>query len=348
MSDFLKSLAARQLGDVPAVRPRLSGRFEPPPDAFAHEATRRAAGFEEQETDALELFLEVETHAAPARDAATPLDTHEGTRTRAPRRETDKARERVVFVREPREESQPVLRQERGAAQDSEHAHDAPPPSNVTDSRMQVRERDEGDTPVRPRSIIPVPDEDDGLIRPDSQTGVRVPFLTSARTHGERRTPSELEPREPSVRESVEAQRPSNVVRPVPTPTPARREAADAPRTHDEELSFLRNESARGRERGRQREDAGESNAARQSQRGRESPGTIEPRHAPRRERQASARDAKRERAEVAPTINVTIGRVEVRATQGTPPAPRRAETAAPRMSLDDYLRRRRNGEVRE
>jgi hypothetical protein len=348
MSDFLKSLAARQLGEAPAVRPRLSGRFEPPPDAFAHEAARRAAGFEEQGTDALELSLEVETHAAHARDAATPRDTDEGTRTREPRPETDETHARVVFVREPREESQPVLRQERGAARVSEHAHDATPPSNVTDSRTQTRERDEGDTHVRPRSIIPVPVEDDGLIRPDSQTGVRVPFVTRARAHDERGEPSELEPREPSAREAVEENRHSNVARPARPSTPARRETAAAPRPRDEELSFLRNESARSRERERQREDADESDAARQAQRVRESSGTIEPRHVPRRERQAAARDAKRERAEAAPTINVTIGRVEVRATQAPAPAPRRAETAAPRMSLDDYLRRRRNGEVRE
>lgn len=361
MSDFLKSLAARQFGEAPAVRPRLSGRFEPPPDAFAHEAARRAAGFEEPETDALELSLEVETHAAPARDDAPHRDTHDDSpptpprretderhaRTREPLRETDETRARVVSVREPREDSQPALRQERNSSRDSEHAHDAPPPSNVTDSRTQTRVRDESDTHVRPRSVVPVPVKDDGLIRPDSQTGVSAPFMTRARSREERFEPSELEPREPPAREAFEEQRPSNVVRPAQPTSHARREADAAPRTHDEEPSLLRNESARTRERDGRREDADESRAARQSQRVRESSATIEPRHVPRRERQASAREAKRERAEVAPTINVTIGRVEVRATQAPAPSQRRAETAAPRMSLDDYLRRR-NGEVRE
>ena len=344
MSDFLRSLAARQLGEAPSVRPRLSGRFEPPPDAFAHEAARRAAGLEEPETDALELFLEVETHAGPARDGATPRDRHEDARTREPRRETDETHARVVFVREPREESQPVMRQERGSARDSERTHDAHS-SDVADARAQTRERDEGDAPVRPKSIVPASNDESLLIRPNIQTTEHAPFV--ARARDERGEPSTLEPRETSGREAVEEKRPSNVVRPTSPPTPARREADVAPRAHDEELSFLRNESARTRERERQREDADVSHAARQAQRGRESSGTIEPRHVPRRERQAAARDAKRERAEAAPTINVTIGRVEVRATQGPPPAPRRAETAAPRMSLDDYLRRR-NGEVRE
>jgi hypothetical protein len=346
MSDFLKSLAARQLGEAPSVRPRLSGRFEPPPDAFAHESTRRAAGLEEPQTDALELFLEVETHAAPARDRATPRDTQEGPRTREPRRKTDETHARVVFLREPRAEAQPVLRQERGPSQVSEHAHAAPPP-DAADARSQTRERDEGDAPVHPKSVVPAAAEEGEPVRHDSQPGDGAPFVARARARDERGEPSTLEPRETSGRVADEAKRPSNVVRPARPSTPARSEAADAPRMHDEELSFLRNESARARERERRREDADESHAARRADRGREPSGTIEPRHVPRRERQAAARDAKIERAEVAPTINVTIGRVEVRATQGTPPAPRRAETAAPRMSLDDYLRRR-NGEVRE
>lgn len=46
------------------------------------------------------------------------------------------------------------------------------------------------------------------------------------------------------------------------------------------------------------------------------------------------------------PTINVTIGRVEVRATLPTP-APRRQSPAAPSMGLDEYLRRRAKGDER-
>lgn len=347
MSDFLKGLAARQLGEAPSVRPRLAGRFEPPPDAFAPEATRRAAEFEEPDADALELFLEVETRAARARDDAPRLDGQEDSRPAATRRGHDETHERVVFVKEPREESRPLLRQERNAAQDSGRTHEAPAPSNVTDARSRTHERVEGDAPVRPKSVVAASDVESGHVRPDTQAGARTPFVTNARTSGERAEPSPLEPREPSVREAVEVQRPSNVIRPTQPSSPARREAGVTPHAHDEELSFMRNESARSRVREGQGEGADESHAARQAQRGGESYGSIEPRPARRRERQAAARDAQRERAEVTPTINVTIGRVEVRATQAPAPAQRRAETAAPRMSLDDYLRRR-SGEVRE
>jgi hypothetical protein len=46
------------------------------------------------------------------------------------------------------------------------------------------------------------------------------------------------------------------------------------------------------------------------------------------------------ERVANAPTIQVTIGRVEIRATVEATPA-RKASTKAPAMSLDEYLRQR-------
>jgi hypothetical protein len=45
-----------------------------------------------------------------------------------------------------------------------------------------------------------------------------------------------------------------------------------------------------------------------------------------------------------APTIQVTIGRIEVRA-EPPQPLPRRATPAAPRLTLDEYLRQRSGGE---
>jgi hypothetical protein len=44
------------------------------------------------------------------------------------------------------------------------------------------------------------------------------------------------------------------------------------------------------------------------------------------------------------PTIHVTIGRIEVKATPPTA-APKRRASASPTMSLDEYLRRRSGGE---
>ncbi|HEX3530697.1 MAG TPA: hypothetical protein VH988_26840 [Thermoanaerobaculia bacterium] len=50
------------------------------------------------------------------------------------------------------------------------------------------------------------------------------------------------------------------------------------------------------------------------------------------------------DRAEPEPTIEITIGRIEVKAPP-PPPAPRpRPARPGPRVSLNEYLRRRREG----
>ena len=51
-------------------------------------------------------------------------------------------------------------------------------------------------------------------------------------------------------------------------------------------------------------------------------------------------------KSKIAPTIQVTIGRIEVRAVQQSQPAPRPAkrEKPQPRLTLDEYLLQRRQG----
>jgi hypothetical protein len=44
------------------------------------------------------------------------------------------------------------------------------------------------------------------------------------------------------------------------------------------------------------------------------------------------------------PTIRVSIGRVEVRATAPTPPPAPAARPAGPRLTLEEYVRRRNEG----
>jgi hypothetical protein len=45
-----------------------------------------------------------------------------------------------------------------------------------------------------------------------------------------------------------------------------------------------------------------------------------------------------------APRVQVTIGRLEIRAAIAQPPPPRRPAPRAPTMSLDDYLANRAKG----
>jgi len=46
------------------------------------------------------------------------------------------------------------------------------------------------------------------------------------------------------------------------------------------------------------------------------------------------------------PTIRVTIGRIEVRATAPAPPPVPAARPAGPRLTLEEYLRRRSEGRM--
>jgi len=71
---------------------------------------------------------------------------------------------------------------------------------------------------------------------------------------------------------------------------------------------------------------------------------TIAPRISRHVSQRAAAREAAQTSAKVAPTINVTIGRVEVRATQAQPGVAGRQAPASANMSLEEYLRRRAVG----
>jgi hypothetical protein len=341
------------------VRPRLAGRFEPTPDAFAPEAPARASAWGESDSEALGLSLEVETRPAPTRDVEHPRDSPEATRTHAPRPEASDAHERIVFVRETHEE-RPVLRPERNSSQTSEHTHDAPTPGREStmhdaqdapsptlrpESGTQTRADEEGDASVRLRCIVPASVEEARPVKPFTQMHRPAPF--NARARGDRRTPSTLEPREPSRHELDDTQRPSADVRPAPASPPARREADGEQRASEEKSSLTRVEPARAEARAKESEGEAESYATLHVRRARQEATSTEQQPARRGARSAATRDTARASAEPAPTINVTIGRVEVRATQGQPAAKRRADGAAPRMNLDDYLRRR-NGEVRE
>ena len=67
--------------------------------------------------------------------------------------------------------------------------------------------------------------------------------------------------------------------------------------------------------------------------------GALRPRHGASRGADASARPAAMERPS-APRVEITIGRVEVRAVYAPPPAERKT-AARPLTSLDDYLKQR-------
>ena len=68
--------------------------------------------------------------------------------------------------------------------------------------------------------------------------------------------------------------------------------------------------------------------------------GALRPRHDASRGADAGARPAVMERPS-APRVEITIGRVEVRAVYAPPPPAERKTAARPMISLDDYLKQR-------
>jgi hypothetical protein len=68
--------------------------------------------------------------------------------------------------------------------------------------------------------------------------------------------------------------------------------------------------------------------------------GALRPRRDASRSADANARPAAMERPS-APRVEITIGRVEVRAVYAPPPPAERKTAARPMISLDDYLKQR-------
>lgn len=70
-------------------------------------------------------------------------------------------------------------------------------------------------------------------------------------------------------------------------------------------------------------------------------PPAFAPRNTARRQAATALQPAPRPAVRELPPIEVTIGRIEVRAVAGAPGAPRGTPNATPRLSLDEYLRDR-------
>lgn len=67
-------------------------------------------------------------------------------------------------------------------------------------------------------------------------------------------------------------------------------------------------------------------------------PPALSPRNAARRQAATAPQPAPRAAARELPPIEITIGRIEVRAVTGAPSTPRGSTAAAPKLSLDQYL----------
>jgi hypothetical protein len=317
MSNFLENLVKRSLGQTPVIEPRLPSFFETTPQGLSVD---RARVWEESEGEALE----------------SPVDERAAVPPGAPRRRTP-PRRRPALEQEsrltpaPAVAPTPAFGKHLPAAEDSfkEEWDEAanPPGRQVTPSRDGNAASSE-----RPATFAVEPH---GTDRP------RPPFV--AADQGEIRTPVEdvfksAEPL-PASGEFI----PAPNVHPVDAGVPARgkralwaerSEPTTAPQTHGDPILPVAGPAERGEHR-----YIGPPNAAHQR------PGLANEffsvgdlRFKPPRR---SAEPPPPAAAE--PAVQVTIGRLEVRAVSA-PPSSAPAHRSSPVMTLSEYLRSKRGG----
>lgn len=350
MSDYLTNIAARSLDRAPAVQPRLALLFEPPlpdasepslqePESLAASPTSspssianlRDAAAHGADSPPTGSHYPVSPHAGlvvppPTSRAFSPKDSPE---TAAPRRAAE------TQTPEPRA-SEEFQRRDLAPAPDDapRDAHvSPPPPPPATPAARNSRPTDETNPTVidatRPAKRRPSGALDAGVVEPDAkvasgQTVGRVFEDAAPRRVAERSSSSgdTLSPSPPGTQQTSERASSSLLV-PAPHGTPSARDDVSPPN-----VSSVTRVAANATA-------PAESHARAESQR------LLRPRV------ETYANDESSATHETAPTIHVSIGRIEVRAvTPPTPsPAPSPAPTRpAPAMSLDEYLRANNGG----
>lgn len=374
MSDYLDNLLARELGRLETVEPRRPSRFEPPAAASTFPSGAGTFGDAPEHGDLFRTET-TETFADPS-DAPPPISSSSAPRPApflpsrdAPltppnftREERRHARPSSTFGPESAEPSSPfeLARSQPFGVHDEETDSSSPSSSPTptlepastparrtatnetreTERTQQARtaplaEREVAPSQVEPSITSPLRLESDeartrGAAGRDAATPretLLIPLLDArevlnrdARAHeaGERAAHFEASPVSPATKPPARADESSAKHAPV-EPASARRER-------------LESSEAEARRERRERQPASPSSL-------------VQPRAARRAEAQQQRQADAQTEAEAAPIINVTIGRIEIRATSPAPRRPPRREPAgASPMSLEDYLRRRGGG----
>jgi hypothetical protein len=334
MSDFLTNLSVRAAGSADAIQPRLAFLFEPPQTVFGSMTAPSSFPQEMQQEAFEEAVSQSDAHETVAHDRINRLPTLGPSLVEVPGAEL-KAEMKPAWELLPSDPLAPNRSPipSRGEVSlgpvaapalpkfpASELESSSPVSASVASIRsgQEIREGRRGETPLDPAAAPAFPrfrDSESGVSLMSSQSLVRepvAPFLPirSGQQIGEGTPQSRATysykaaigpPGHPAEKESSF------------TDDPVRSGSLTAPRI---DSSYL------------------PPNYFSQPPRS-----AIEPRLAPRSaEVRRSAASSQFKPAE--PTIQVTIGRIEVRAT-AQPPSARRERTASPVMSLDEYLRSR-------
>lgn len=340
MIDYLSNLVARELGKIEPVQPRLASRFEPP--QAAHPGVERELREDARTPDAQETGDEFGTGMRAPADPSPGAPPNLTRAPRTPSRANATGEEphagnsfvvapiRVQFVgRSPAaKDSTPGQLLETAPSSSSiRRTHDDSDDATVRSSdevtgalaRARSARADEAEA-IQGSLVSTLRAPQSFAARPAEPPPVSMPGTASASA---------------SLKPSVEDRQAASLTSEQPTLVSAGhddrpRQSSDAPRA-SRPSSHAETEAASSLR-------AHETAAA----------GGVfaQPRTTRSTETTANEQAASTETVEAAPVINVTIGRVEIRAVQ-TPAAPRKPGAAAPPMNLDDYLRSRAGGGVR-
>jgi hypothetical protein len=316
MSNYLENLIGKNFNRLAIARPRLASRFESLPQG-GWPAAGDSAALQSREQQALA------DADSPSRDRPAPMYQEAPANPRlTPADRPAEALETTVWRgNQPLPgDRQPGHQGQRVAPQTARPSYSEPPSRNPVEAEKAPKELSAqrlAAAKLNPFSAPPRPQTDRVIAEPERRE----------------RHPS-VQPVEPGHRLNQTAQVKPETLLP---------EAPHRGSTAIRRPINLLQEEARERE-------AELVDRALSQQRERR---TVEPRAALRRESQLSAEGQRRplekaagqaEAPALTPTINVTIGRIEVRATAPPTAAPRQQKRTAPTMSLEEYLRRRDRG----
>jgi hypothetical protein len=328
VNNYLTSIAARILVAAPVVRPRLSGHFEPSSasiekaDSLPRNATKPSDVDEKREQIGSESAnpRDFGTRADRSLEIAPQLD-HLTTRAPDVKSEATIAPRVTSAITDPapieREPVQPILA-ESSRQNTPVEKH---PVANVIGVKENPEVRDE--SPVQSWPMPRFLESVDNPVRVQHPLAESIGPTPAAAVkplsaNDDKSIPPVIKPGNPLVERELE----TIVIREQAIPDQSR---LNAPATKLPATPVSSD-----------RKENGDS----------KTPAVVHSKIAPLIERTLEPVQTNRRAGQPQPTIHVTIGRVEVRAVQSSP-AQTKSRTATPVMNLDDYLRRRSQGNTR-
>lgn len=343
MDNYLSKLVDRALSLAPVVEPRRASLFAPPPYSTGLLGRAAPGLFSARQADegAGDEARQVEPNAPPSRAS------HE-TETNAPHTQSQQQHSQARLTSQRSEaQTRPAAASRRPSDEEAAresfnpspartvtppppHAHAEQAPANDLAPREPFAERDDAAAvreQTRPQPLHTTPRLDAQLAESARAAETRLATLRARLERdeaAERQFADEVTRARGQARGHVEEVMPARESRQHDS-SDAREEATRRRREREE----LRAEEASAAAR---RREPATPHAPQVTFR----PAPVLPRRAP---------DEAPTAAAPAPTIQVTIGRVEVRATNAAaPPRQPGASAAAPRLSLEEYMRRRSGG----